>query len=339
MFGLVFFQRHQRTLLWLLNAPLLGRWFRWVLRINGERSSVGRRRITGILPHAICWDHEGGEQRVAEYRTHEKFGKRLYYALAPLWWAMHAWDWALADRWVPRLSFGFSTLTAYPDASPETTSVDGYVGQDEAVAGVAWGTIRGAAGNDFDDALATEVALWIKGGTTTDQWRDLYRSVFLFDTASLGAAASVSAATLSLYGDGKGDGLGVTPNVTIVSSAPASNTGLAGTDYATLGATALCDTPITYAGWAAAYNDFALNATGLAAISTTGVSKFGGRNSNYDLANVAPTWGSALESYLSTFFADQTGTANDPKLVVTYAMPLSQPPCGMTQAVHRAAYW
>src|SRR3990167_4064729 len=103
------FARHQRVLLWLLNTFCVRIWFLWVMRINGKRSSVGRKKIIKIEPNAITW-REGERRYSSEFRAHDKYSKRLYYAFKPLWWAMHFWDWLVGDRLAMRLSFGFSVL-------------------------------------------------------------------------------------------------------------------------------------------------------------------------------------------------------------------------------------
>ena len=39
-----------------------------------------------------------------DFRTHEKFGKRLYYGLKPLWYILHFWDWSTYME--PKLNVG-----------------------------------------------------------------------------------------------------------------------------------------------------------------------------------------------------------------------------------------
>lgn len=324
------FQRHQRGLLWLLNTSLIGRWFRWVLRIHGSRSAVGRQRITGILPHAIQW--ADGERYVAEFRTHQKFAKRLYYAFAPLWWAMHAWDWAVADRWTPRLSFGFDTLTVYPDPDAETTSVDGRVWQTSSPpGGGTWASVRDGAGTDADDA-ATQGSVMIHAGTTSNLWQQIDRRIDLFDTSALTAGATISAGVLSLSGNWNSEhtlGASPVPDIDIYTSAPASNTAIVGADFDSLGTTSQTGAPIAFGSWAnsefGTYNAFTFDATGRGNISKTSISKFGARNGNYDVANTAPTWSSNNRIRFDIFSADNTGTAADPKLVVTYTLPGGSP--------------
>lgn len=321
-FGSLFFLLHQDRLLWLLNAPIIGRWFRRVLRISGDSSSVGHRPIFRILPNAIFW-WDGPNQK-AEFRTHAKFSKRLYYAFAPLWWAMHAWDWAVADRWIPELSFGFATLgPIWPDADPETNTVDGSVSRRLSLgSGVAWGTIIAGAGTNFDDSYAIPHASGYASDNVSNQWIEIYRAIFLFDTSALTSGASISSAVMSLYGAGTGGGLDAA-NINIYKSTPASNTALVAADFSQLGPTAQCDTAISFASWAAAYNDFTFNATGRGNVSKTSISKFGSRDAAHDVANSSPTWASDGFSVIDCYSADQAGTANDPKLVVTYTVSVA----------------
>lgn len=327
VFGRDWFVKHQAKLLWWLNAPVLRYWFRWVLRINGERSAVGGRAIIFILPHAIWWGD--GDSFIAEFRTHNKFAKRLYYALEPLWWAMHFWDWLIADRWVPRLSFGFDSLTKYPypgDATQNT--VDGYVKQGYSYyGGQSWATIRGAAGSSSGDtdSYSHGVIIGCDGSGQTNLFINLERSIFLYDTSALGSSATISAATMSLYGNYKSvvGGISGTFDINIYTSSPASDTALAAGDFDSLGTTAQCDTAITNSGFSTtAYNDWSLNSTGRGNISKTGITKFGARYATEDAQNNAPGWSSDGEARHEFIYADNTGTSQDPKLVITYTSSL-----------------
>jgi hypothetical protein len=255
-----------------------------------------------------------------DFRTHDKFSKRLYYAFKPLWFLMHGLDWAFLDRMeaLSKLSFGFSTLTAYPDAHTETTSVDGYVGI--AVADDTFSNIRPGTGtgNRAEDNGASFSIAYIWANSTTNHYQVMRCGIILFDTSDLTSEASIDSAILSLYKVSGGDGFGRN-TVGIVGSTPASNTELAVTDYANLGttryATDILITDIT----TNAYNDWTLNATGISNISKTAVTKLGTR-SGRDIDNSAPTWGSGTVTWTDISSADQTGTAEDPKLVVTYSV-------------------
>lgn len=319
-FNKEWFERHQLVLLWFLNHKFTKRWFRWVLRIR--KHDVGYNGIIcDIQPnnYKVFKSLVGDKiELTADFRTHEKYAKRIYYAFRPIWWSLHFWDWLVADRFVPQWSFGFSTLTAYPDPDTETTTVDGRLRQTNG-SGTIWATIRAAAGTSASDNGTSDNCTGYQCYTASNRWREMYRSIFLFDTSGIGAGATINSAVMSLYGFSKSDGSSSTPDIDVYTSTPASNTSLANGDYAQIGTTSQTGSPITYASWTnSGYNDFTFNGTGRGNISLTGVSKFGCRNASYDVANVLPAWVSSQTSSFQCYYADQTGTSNDPKLVVDY---------------------
>jgi hypothetical protein len=222
-----------------------------------------------------------------------------------------------------------------PNAHPEGATVDGYVRQSyDYDSGVEWLALRGAAGSDADDT--SPIGVYIKADRTphTDRWIILGRSILLFDTSSLPDNCTINSAVLSIYGNEKLDALGITPNINVYGSAPASNTALVAGDYDSLGVVAFCDNAITYAtfevgtekGWTGgAWNSFLLNSSGLAAISKTGITKLGLKNANYDITGSAPSWTSAVASYLLAVDADLAGAPGGypelaPKLTVNFAV-------------------
>lgn len=213
----------------------------------------------------------------------------------------------------------YASQTFYPDVDPETSSVDGRVVMFSAEPGITWPEIRDGAGNYAYDSTANEGApAYISSRNTTDRWGNLIRSIFLFDTSSLPDDAEILDAGLSLYGYAKQDQLGITPDANIYSSNPASNTALVPADYTSLGTTPF-STAIPYASWnTGGYNDFTLNSEGLAAISKTGVSKYGARNPSHDVANLEPGWQAGKSSFLQCYFSEQ-GTGYKPKLLINYS--------------------
>ncbi|MEK6828666.1 MAG: hypothetical protein AABY15_00945 [Nanoarchaeota archaeon] len=308
-----FFKKHQKVLLWFLNAPLIKYWFRWILCINGKQSSLKNRDVAKIIPNAIFWREE--ENYAAEFRTHNKFSKRLYYGFYPVWCIMHGWDFLIGDRiFYPALSFGFETLTVFPDADPETTSVDGLVAQDEGVGGNTWANIRGAAGNYNDATFSPLQFISIKAAGSTNNWREIDRFIALFDTSSLPNITTIASAKCSVWPTTINDNHDM--SFDIVASTPASNTALVNGDYAQLGTTLFGSIDIT-SMVTGQYNDITVNSSGLTAISKTSVTKYGFRASK-DRTNTEPTWVADLNGQVLCHQADQTGTSNDPKLVVTY---------------------
>lgn len=218
-----------------------------------------------------------------------------------------------AETWPVTIS---DSLTFYPDASPETSSVDGYTmdyNND-----MTWANLIAEPGNYAHDGQVYD-SIIIRASATSAQWAQLNRKIHLFDTSALADDAVITGATLSIYGRSSVDGLSINPDINVYSSNPASNTALVAGDFDSLGATAFCDTPILRSEFLTSYNDFILNAAGLAVISKTGISKFGFRNANYDVAATTPAnWVSNAYSSFEYYNAEQ-GAGYQPKLVVTYS--------------------
>lgn len=314
---IVFFKKwftdNQSWLLLLVNA-----WFgKRLFHIEGNKSSVGNSKITKIEPNAITWVNSDGTYST-EFRTHAKFAKRLYYGLRPIWEIIHLWDIIFANNFAPDWNLGFDTLTAYPNANPETVSVDGNVLRDIPPSTENWATIRAGAGTGRSDSGSSGAFFQVQASSTTDNWWTLGRSIFLFDTSGIGALSNVISATMSLYVTSVSNSFAVAQwDLNIFSSSPASNTALANADFSTLGTTQFSTSQSGFS--TPAYNDFIFNSSGLAAIAKAGISKFGARNATYDAAGATAIWESTKQASISGYFADQTGTTQDPKLVVTYA--------------------
>ena len=217
-----------------------------------------------------------------------------------------------------------TTTTFYPDADTETTSVDGLVYRLVTVAAnQTWANLRSGAGTNVFDTDANNSFFEFLCSTTSARYREILRGIMLFDTSAIGSGSTVNSATQSIYGIDNSGTSSATPDVNVYSSTPASNTSLATSDYGQTGTTAY-STAITNAAFTlSAYNDFAFNATGLAAVSLTGITKTSVKNANYDVANSAPTWGSGQFFSMQCSYADQTGTSQDPKLMVDYTVAAS----------------
>ncbi len=211
-------------------------------------------------------------------------------------------------------------LTVFPDAHVESTSVDGTVVRN--TGGSTWSDVRTGAGTGANDSSAEGSNF--SGRIATDagsNWIHMTRAVFLFDTSALTASVSISAATFSFATNGDGKTDDYTQTIHIISSNPVSNTALASTDYdlndfgttsyGSLSIASCSDVDTTY-------NDFTVNATGIAAISKTSITKFGTRLSG-DMTDTEPSAGGSQISTCGAYHADQTGTSADPKLVITYS--------------------
>lgn len=304
VFSKEWFSKHQRALLWFVNTKL-GKWF---FRILEHKS----KRIITIAPNYLVWQNEQG-QYVAEFRTHNRFARRLYHGLKPLWHILHLWDLTVANRVAPSLNVGFDTF--YPDEDPETTTVDGTTRYTQSNPGQDYTVLRANAGSSFSSTTATSYAAYLLGGDTTDKFRNIYRAFFLFDTSALADGATIASASLDLYGVASSVFNLGTVSLHAVSSNPASNTDLVAADHTTLGSTSFGS--VISSSWVEGnYNSITLDANGIANINTTGISKFGTRDS-WDLNNsFTGTW-AFDESYFFIAFAESIGTSTDPKLVVT----------------------
>jgi len=207
--------------------------------------------------------------------------------------------------------------TFYPDADPETSTVDGYARRSAVVE--AFSTIRNGAGVTVDDTF--HLISQLAAAATTNNFDTLGHVYILFDTSSLGAGAIISSAIFSGYFQIKSNNLG-SPDLHLASSTPASNTGLVSADYQQVGRTSFGS--ITYANFTASqYNDITLNASGISNISKTGISKFSLQFS-WDINNsFTGAWVADVETRMAIFSADNAGTTQDPKLVVTYTVPIN----------------
>jgi len=216
------------------------------------------------------------------------------------------------------------SATYYPDPNTESTSVDGYVQYNATLGGLCdWSLMRDATiGHSVDDSGTTiPISLYILyiDDPVFSCYYDMGRIFLLFDTSALPNNATISAATLSVYvtakdnGDNDGD-----DTLNVVTTTPASNTALSTADFDQLGTTLQASAIDITSISTGAYTDFTLNSTGRGNISLTSITKFGLRE-GHDVGNVQIAEGST--NGITAYSADQTGTANDPKLAVTYTIP------------------
>lgn len=138
------------------------------------------------------------------------------------------------------------------------------------------------------------------------------RGFLTFDTSDLPDNMVATAAKLKLRGTSV---VGTVGAVCLVASNQASPTTLATSDYSLVGTTEFASR-INISSWnTSGYNEFTLNAAGLAAINATGYTKFALRHSS-DLDNSSP----ASPAAASYYPVERTGTSEDPVLEITYAL-------------------
>jgi hypothetical protein len=213
------------------------------------------------------------------------------------------------------------SMTFYPDAHVETTSVDGYVMHANA-AGITWAALQGAVGSAAGSSDASNWFLVQAHGINANRWVDLRRFIYLTDITGLPAGVTVTSSIFSINGFGKTDTGGWLPDLNIYSSAPASNTNLDAGDFDSLGTTPFCATLVTYNGFnITGYNNFTLNGDGITALNTAyagdKILKLGLRNANYDVAIIEPAW-VASAYWIFKIYNSEQGAGFKPKLVVNY---------------------
>lgn len=210
---------------------------------------------------------------------------------------------------------GNTTSTFFP-------TVDGYaryVGS-----ALSWSSLETANGNSSSVTGSTIEFLRISSGSNGTEFDVNARTFFVFDTSAIADTDDIDSATFSVYGTGKTDEFLTTiPDITIAEGTLASEATVANGDYQGTysNQTKLTDTDITFAGWSTSgYNDFALNASGLAIVNKTGNTVIGGRNTADGLGGSDPVATAGFKEFIiNSYTVDQTGTSNDPKLVVVHS--------------------
>lgn len=319
----VWFNLQRGFLLWLASSD----YGRDLLHIP-----KGYGKIDRIAKNHVSFEVQPGV-RVTDFRVGAKWGNVTRFAWDDIKDAYRAYErerFGLA-RWRPSMypiapshQYAYTTSTFYPDPHTETTSVDGWVWNDRAA--TDWADLR----NDTNGTTASDSA----SGSGTDYTHifvrgagalHLTRGILLFDTSAIGDTDTIDSATLSVKIRTKAGTTGW--DMVPVACAPASNTALAIGDFSagitldspTEFATRVADSSLTNGN----YHDFTLNASGLAAISKTGVSKFMNRSGSHDIDNSDPGGGGGSNRGTSIYQAEEAGTTSDPKLVVVHTAAAS----------------
>ena len=228
---------------------------------------------------------------------------------------------SLHESLVP-LKIGLTTSTFYPDPNAETTSVDGGTATLDSL--TTWATVHADTTGQYPNDSGAEIqdaghgVIGIQTYGSTNDF-NICRGFILFDTSAIADTDTIDSGTLSIYYSAKFETLasGADAYIGYVSSNPASNTAIAATDIDTLGTTEYCSGNDITGISTAAYTDNALNATGISAVSKTGVTKIGMRV-GYDLNNNNPGWSGSKNVGCRAYSADTSGTSSDPKLVIVH---------------------
>jgi len=207
---------------------------------------------------------------------------------------------------------GNTTSTFYPDAGTGGGSYDGGFSNDD----VTWANAHDTTTPDltFDTATALELNF-------NTNYR-VQRQFYGFDTSPL-TGEEITSAVLTTTASR--NSLGSATNIRLVTFDSTSTNSVTSADFAVSnwGTTALSDTEYNYndINGDGTTDDWILNSAGISAINKSGVTFLAPRNIQHDINDVAPgTGGTESDITIGIYQADQTGSTNDPKLVVEHVL-------------------
>ena len=226
-----------------------------------------------------------------------------------------------------------ATSTFYPDPDTESSSVDGAVMRVDRSSSPAsvWSTDRnhstGTSSTDSWENMKYMLQNQRDAGGTgsagfTTVW-EFIRNWFVFDTSSITDTHVVSATVLTLTGADYTAHDETNADLTFSGGTLESNTAVGTGDYdgyAALNSPTEFSSRFDVGSWSqTGANDITFNADGRAAVSLDGVTTILQRIS-HDVDNDEPDWEDSWTRIYSRA-AEQSGTSEDPKLVVTHALP------------------
>jgi len=219
---------------------------------------------------------------------------------------------------------GNTTSTFYPDAHPETDSFDGSTYGDNW--STTWSTVRNQIGNGTycrDDLAQSNSGYSAATRRHNPLGYNTAHSIYTF-AYNLTSGDTIDSATFSVYVTSKSnadsDG---NDFIALVQQdrRTGAQTGISTSDHYIQyydGAKLADDIDIADIN-TSAYNNWALNTTGLALLSASGSDEYihFGQIEGHDYNDSPPT--NFGDNMIYNYYADQTGTANDPKLVVEHS--------------------
>lgn len=314
----LWFRQQQKLLLFMANTD----YGRDLLCIDKRLPKIIKMRknsVTGLLDikkigrlHYV--------QKVSDFRTGVKWANVVRYRweefqqYAQVYYEqMHRFGFKMPSLWpvAPVPGFNYTHTTYFP-AAGSVSPADGFTRHNNSG---TWATARDAADGTSVNMTAD---LFTRTGLAGGLY-DIIRVNTLFDTADIADGDTITAATYSQYvvgvSDSDNDG---NDYIAVVTCSPASNSSFVTDDYDQYVTTEQHATgqrkDLTGQG-TGAYLDWTLNATGLASISKTGITKFATRE-GHDLQNDPVAAGT---NELQSSSADTAGTTQDPKLAVTHS--------------------
>ena len=308
------FKDNQDELLWLVNTEAV----RHLLSIK-ETEPIIEVFPNGFKQYLGTWDKNHHFQY--EFRCYEVVAKHLLPYLTyenvlrtdyPLYQPR-----GLTEKYKCFLNYKNLERYSFPQIFMADTDYFAGAGDGDVLGPVnaTWSTTRdGATG---DTATYTTSPAFLRAGITASTYK-IRRAYFPTDTSGIADGDTIDATTLNLFGTTDSNIDTDTTAYHAVQTSQADTASLVTSDYDNL--TFTSGGSIAASSWStSAYNAITLNATGLTWISKTTFTKIGAINSR-DLDNSAPTGDNAQSCATS----EATGTANDPKLIVTTSTPATE---------------
>ena len=273
--------------------------------------------IIGMRKNVVLYDQ--GDKWMADFRVGAKWGNVVRYRWQEVRRALNRMnELAVLKAIQTGVLAGAATLTQYPDPHPETTTIDGFC------ATGTNNTFQAMIAQDGETKDDTGVNIFqgfgSLGGLGSTFSRMRHASLG-FDTSAIGAG-EISSATFSYKAHAKENSLTPSGDVSLIISAPASNTALALADYQdAFNSTTLLASEVdvdTITADDSAYTDHAFSATGRGLVVGDGVTNIGWMMKQV-VDGTAPTGGNG-DLIVQAHSADETGTSEDPKLVVEYTV-------------------
>jgi hypothetical protein len=294
----------------------------WVLKGPGHPANIEFRHTSpqsakSIRGKALEMDTGDGRYKIGAPFTYGPDQEERFVEVEQRTANIVRWTWPdMSDMAYPVEYDPFFTFE--PDASVETSSVDGYAGRTSV--DQTYSNIRSGAGNNSLDNGAT-IHASLRGSTTTDQFQILRRGIMVFDTTLLDFNyVTVTDSDLRVTGNSLIESMGTPDYDIVLATSPSSATAIVNGDYDIGGFT----TGTIYASLASASLSGSAEmtfATGSTAVQTAAVTRLGMLMS-WDTDNsFGGTWGS---SNWNRLYVDSADGTVPPALDVTFTHDLAQ---------------
>jgi hypothetical protein len=215
------------------------------------------------------------------------------------------------------------TVSTFHPAAGANTPVDGYIEkQDEST----WSSARDASSGDLVTVTATVSRAFVRLRESPTRY-SVARNYQLFDTSPIPDEDTIISATFSAYATTiVNNHTNSDRDVALVEVSPSNTNNLVAGDFDQIGSIEGASRKTLASMSTGAYQDWGMNLTGIGFIDKSGITKLGLRLS-WDIDNVSPTPADASGAQFFFSSADETGTAQDPKLVVDHeeAPPTTSP--------------